>query len=280
MAGMLQAVWSEQGRWECPTHHGAQHLPLPGGWALGSAGLPCTGKAGVMLWEEILILLPLGDSTTLWVEGVKRMWLSTNLPLHLTDSFSLNTSCSCFTLTFPQGHLLSQRYSFLPWGSNVADPPSCLFYAPAPRFFEHQRIFVFRPQMLHRQIQLLCMTIMCVWNSSLAFVLKKEENSCHRQLSAQLSFCSGWVGVLRYFSVLKRQHTSSQANLTSSTSWMGPVATVPSCADPGCTPRLGAGPPQSHGLGLQVWALHVCALLCPLTFVSYLPSYGKGPNPL
>lgn len=165
-------------------------------------------------------------------------WLNINLPLHLTDSVSLNTSCSCFTLTFPQGHLLSQRYSFLPQGSNVADPPSCLFCAPAPHFFE--RIFVFRPQMLHRQIQLPCMTIMCVWNSSLAFVLKKEKNRCLRQLSAQLSFCSRWVGVLRYFPALERQHAGSQANLTSSTSWMGSVATVPGCANHGCTPRLGA----------------------------------------
>lgn len=50
----------------------------------------------------------------------------------------------------------------------------------------------------HREIKLLCMTIMCTWNSSLAFVLKKGENRCHRKISAQFCFCSRWVGVLKY----------------------------------------------------------------------------------
>lgn len=57
---------------------------------------------------------------------------------------------------------------------------------------------LFRPRTLHREIKLLCMTIMCTWNSSLASVLKKGENRCHRKISAQFCFLSRWVGVLKY----------------------------------------------------------------------------------
>lgn len=56
---------------------------------------------------------------------------------------------------------------------------------------------VFRPRTPHREIRLLCMTIMCTWNSSLASVLKKGENRCHRKISAQFCFCSRRVGVLK-----------------------------------------------------------------------------------
>lgn len=57
---------------------------------------------------------------------------------------------------------------------------------------------VFRPRTLRREIKLLCMTIMCTWNSSLASVLKKGENRCHRKISARFCFLSRWVGVLKY----------------------------------------------------------------------------------
>ena len=57
---------------------------------------------------------------------------------------------------------------------------------------------VFRPWTPHRDIKLLCMTIMCTWNSSLASTLKKGKNRCHGKISAQFCFCSRWVGVLKY----------------------------------------------------------------------------------
>lgn len=137
-------------------------------------------------------------------EGVKKMWLCTILPLHLTNSDLLKCKLTFLILELLYFDLPSRtsvilKVCFFSWGSNITVPPSCLFYAPAIHLCENQCIFfVFRPWTSHREIKLLCMTIMCTWNSSLASVLKKGENRCHRQISAQFSCCSRWVGVLKY----------------------------------------------------------------------------------
>lgn len=130
------------------------------GTAFASAGEMSTGLCGnglgTMLWVEPLISIPFKASALgalmgrgvvpSGLERVKKMWLCTHLPcMSVFTKLHFIKRQSHFpdtvTLTFPQGHLLSQRYGFLPWGNNITVPPSCLFYAPALNFCETQCIF-------------------------------------------------------------------------------------------------------------------------------------------
>lgn len=120
----------------------------------------CPGRTGRMLgWSsELLVLLlfkvcPLstlemqvaGEALHL-SEGVKKMWLCTILPLHLTNSNLLKCKFTFLILELlyfdlPSRTSVIPKVCFFSWWNNITVPPSCLFYAPAPHLCENQCIF-------------------------------------------------------------------------------------------------------------------------------------------
>lgn len=132
---------------------------------------------------------------------------------------------------------------------------------------------VFRPWTPHREIKLLCMTIMCTWNSSLASVLKKGENRCHRKISAQFCFCSRWVGVLKYLFWLR----SGSVRVFKQTS---PVIDEQGLqhSGPGCMVKLGAWVPLEWRRRFQAWA-SLCICIALSVTLCYLQNKAAEPDP-
>lgn len=149
---------------------------------------------------------------------------------------------------------------------------------------------VFRPRTLRREIKLLCMTIMCTWNSSLASVLKKGENRCHRKNSAQFCFLSRWVGVLKYLFWL--WSGSVQVSRQTSSPGIGELQRGNRDRDcgvlpggPGCVAEQVAGVPIEWGRCLCAWAfpsicITLCMSLCCLwnETAEANPSWERGPQ--
>lgn len=79
-------------------------------------------------------------------EGVKKMWLRTIFPLHLTNSNLLKCKFTFLILELlyfdlPSRTSVIPKVCFFSWWNNITVPPSCLFYAPAPHLCENQCIF-------------------------------------------------------------------------------------------------------------------------------------------
>lgn len=107
------------------------------------------------------------------------------------------------------------------------------------------------------RLKLLCMTIMCTWNSSLASILKKGENRCQRKISAQFCFLSRWVGVLKYlFWLWSSKHAGFQVNLIprdrGTAAWEYRQGLLP--GGPGCVAEQVARAPIEWGRCLCAWA--------------------------